>query len=195
MVCPRKHPFNKSYSMPPLSGLAAVVATCVSWLHDRRRSRPSAGMSGPLMCALSFGTTACSEPDAASSSQQTTPSVAQEQPLPTQRTPTYARVPAGQVAMTSEELRSTFVGKRYVDIQHRSAIVTEAFESDGSYRYESDYHNFGGIYWITNEWLCRRWDEPERPLTTCSQVYVLPTGAISYVAPGNGRFQHYKIAP
>lgn len=97
--------------------------------------------------------------------------------------------------MTSEELRSTFVGKRYVDITHRSAIVTEAFEADGSYRFESDYHSFGGIYWIANGWLCRRRDDPERPSTTCSQVYVLPTGDISYVNPANGRFQHYKIAP
>ena len=181
--------------MPPLSGLVAVVASYVLWLHGRWRSHPFAGVSGPLMCALSFGTTACSEPDVSSLAQQATPSMVQEQPLPTQRALTYARVPAGQVPMTSEELRSTFVGKRYVDIQHRSAIVTEAFESDGSYRFESDYHNFGGIYWIANGWLCRRWDEPERPLTTCSQVYVLPTGDISYVAPANGRFQHYKIAP
>lgn len=181
--------------MSALSGLAGVVAGRASWLHGPWRSYPLVGSSGALMCALSVGATACSEPDASSLAQQTTPSVVQEQPFPTKRAVTYARVPADQVPMTNEELHSTFVGKRYVDIQHRSAIVTEAFESDGSYRHESDYHNFGGIYWIADGLLCRRWDEPQRPLTTCSQVYVLPTGDISYVAPASGRFQHYKIVP
>lgn len=165
-----------------------------SRLLGPRRSHAFAGICYPLICALSVGATACGEPDVSSLAQQATPSVVQQRPLPTQRAVTYARVPAGQVPMTNEELRSTFVGKRYVDIQHRSAIVTEVFESDGSYRFESDYHNFGGAYWFADGWLCRRWDEPQHPLTNCSQVFVLPTGDISYANAANGRFQHYRIA-
>lgn len=166
-----------------------------SWLHATCRNRPYTWLSATLLCAISVATTACSESDVSSPAQQATRSVLQQQSPPKREAVTYAQVPAGQVPMTNAELRSTIVGRRYVDIQHRSAIVTEAFEPDGTYRYESDYHNFGGAYWIAEGWLCRRWDQPEHQLTTCSEVYVLPTGDISYVAPASGRFQHYKIVP
>jgi len=159
--------------------------------------RPLACVSALVLGVLSAGAASCSEARVtnAAKDMQAAEGVATGTPAPpSSMRVTYARVPAGQVPMTDAQLRSTFVGKRYVDIQHSSAIVTEAFERDGTYRFESDYHSFGGAYWIADGWMCRRRDEPERPLTACSQVYALPTGDISYVNAASGRFQHYKVA-
>lgn len=181
-----------------------IVAIRRGMTPSRRSSSGSGWAVCPLTCVsalvlgvLGAGAASCSETRVTNAAKDTQAAegvaTGAPAPPPSMRV-TYARVPAGQVPMTDAQLRSAFVGKRYVDIQHSSAIVTEAFERDGTYRFESDYHSFGGAYWIADSWLCRRQDDPERPLTACSQVFALPTGDISYVNAASGRFQHYKVA-